>query len=61
MKASYLLALLLFTHTLLSKAETPASHLIVLQYHHVSSDTPTATSLSPAQFKSHMDWLAEGG
>jgi biofilm PGA synthesis lipoprotein PgaB len=33
--------------------------LVVLQYHHVSTDTPAATSVSPERFEQHMEWLAE--
>ncbi len=32
---------------------------VVLQYHHVSDSTPASTSISPALFKQHMDYLAE--
>ena len=35
------------------------SHLVVLQYHHVSTDTPASTSISPEQFRQHMRWLAD--
>ncbi|MBD3646466.1 MAG: polysaccharide deacetylase family protein [Pseudomonadales bacterium] len=30
---------------------------IVLQYHHVADDTPYVTSISPAQFREHMEYL----
>ncbi len=33
--------------------------LVVLQYHHISDDTPEITSLSPPLFKQHLDYLAE--
>lgn len=33
--------------------------LVVLQYHHVSEETPAATSVSPERFARHMDWLEE--
>lgn len=32
---------------------------VILQYHHVSDDTPASTSVSPALFKQHLDYLAE--
>jgi peptidoglycan/xylan/chitin deacetylase (PgdA/CDA1 family) len=35
--------------------------VVVLQYHHVSEDTPAATSISPQRFTQHMTWLAENG
>ncbi len=36
-----------------------AQALVVLQYHHVSEDTPRSTSVTPERFKAHMDYLAE--
>ncbi|MFW8591188.1 polysaccharide deacetylase family protein [Glaciecola sp. 2405UD65-10] len=42
-------------------AESPNHHnLVILQYHHVSSDTPASTSVSTAVFESHMALLSEG-
>jgi len=38
-------------------ANTPASHAVVLQYHHVDSATPAVTSISPSQFQQQMDYL----
>lgn len=32
---------------------------VVLQYHHVSDTTPSATSVTPERFREHMDYLAE--
>ena len=34
---------------------------VILQYHHVDSTTPAATSIDPARFKQHMALLARGG
>jgi biofilm PGA synthesis lipoprotein PgaB len=34
---------------------------VVLQYHHVSEDTPVATSVSPALFREHMAHIRESG
>ncbi len=34
-----------------------ASAAVILQYHHVSEDTPFSTSLSPKQFESHLALL----
>lgn len=34
-----------------------ASHCVVLQYHHVAEDTPGVTSVTPAQFTAHLDYL----
>ncbi|WP_286270910.1 polysaccharide deacetylase family protein [Thalassotalea hakodatensis] len=46
-----LLATCLFTYS------TNAS--VILQYHHVSDDTPKSTSISPQQFAKHMQYLAD--
>jgi poly-beta-1,6-N-acetyl-D-glucosamine N-deacetylase len=32
---------------------------VILQYHHVSDDTPASTSISPLQFEAHMQYLAD--
>lgn len=34
-------------------------HAVVLVYHHVSEQTPPSTSVTPAQFEQHLDYLAE--
>lgn len=36
-----------------------AEHCVVLQYHHVSEETPGITSVSPAQFQQHLDYLKD--
>lgn len=36
----------------------PVNALVVLQYHHISDDTPVSTSLSTALFKQHLDYLS---
>ena len=41
-------------------AETPAAgHGVILAYHHVATDTPPSTSVTPATFAAHLDYLAE--
>lgn len=35
------------------------SAAVILQYHHISDDTPAATSTSPALFKQHLDYLRD--
>lgn len=35
-----------------------ARALVVLQYHHISDDTPKATSTPPDLFKAHLEYLA---
>lgn len=32
---------------------------VILQYHHVSEDTPRVTSIAPAELEEHMSYLAE--
>ncbi len=34
---------------------------VILQYHHVSDDTPVSTSISPAQFEKHLQYLKDNG
>ena len=38
---------------------TSESHAVILLYHHVSEQTPPSTSVTPAQFEQHLDYLAE--
>jgi biofilm PGA synthesis lipoprotein PgaB len=38
-----------------------AQSAVVLQYHHVSTETPTSTSISPERFAMHLDYLEESG
>lgn len=58
MKKWYLLLLACFC-SLSSAATNSASHAIILQYHHVSTKTPHATSISPTQFAEHLQWLKD--
>ncbi len=50
-----LFALLLFFFHSLSFAA------VVLQYHHVSSETPASTSIDPSQFEAHLQYLQDNG
>ena len=43
-----------------SRAEVP-SHAVVFIYHHVDEGTPASTSLSPALFGEHLDYLVNNG
>lgn len=38
-----------------------ASSAVVLEYHHVATDTPASTSITPDAFAAQMDYLAEHG
>lgn len=51
-------ALFIVTLLLLSLQTNAA---VILQYHHVSDETPPSTSISPAQFEKHMAFLKEQG
>ncbi len=45
-------------------ADTAAStgnSLVVLMYHHVDEDTPPITSVTPATFRRHLDYLESAG
>jgi hypothetical protein len=35
------------------------SHGVILAYHHVSTDTPPSTSISPEDFEKHLHYLKE--
>src|SRR6056297_580784 len=58
-----LLALGLGQHSLASQREDGGTqeHAVILLYHHVSDDTPAATSVSPDTFSTHLDYLAAQG
>ena len=36
-----------------------AEHGVILQYHHVATNTPASTSISPEDFKTHLDYLRD--
>jgi peptidoglycan/xylan/chitin deacetylase (PgdA/CDA1 family) len=38
-----------------------ASHGVILQYHHVATDTPAITSVTPALFRQQMTFLRDNG
>lgn len=40
-------------------ADNGVRHGVILLYHHVSSETPASTSVTPAQFRQHLDYLAD--
>ncbi|HER63143.1 MAG TPA: polysaccharide deacetylase [Desulfobacteraceae bacterium] len=42
---------------LLSFSLHAADHAVILLYHHVSDETPASTSVSPAIFRQHLDYL----
>lgn len=40
-------------------AKLPTNGAVILQYHHVSDKTPAVTSVTPAQFREQMAYLAD--
>ena len=58
MHRSYVLLTLLISLTSIvtSNAET---HGVVLLYHHVATDTPPSTSISPENFREHLEFLRD--
>lgn len=50
-----------FALCLVLVAPGPALAAVVLQYHHVSEETPAATSVTPEQFEAHLERLEEEG
>ena len=55
----YLSAALFAALLLFSLFTFAAEHCVVLQYHHVSEETPGITSVTPGQFQQHLDYLHE--
>lgn len=54
----YLLALLLPVLASQAQAQTD-DHGVILLYHHVATDTPPSTSISPADFRGHLQYLED--
>ncbi|MEQ8515183.1 MAG: polysaccharide deacetylase family protein [Chromatocurvus sp.] len=42
-------------------AATAAEHGVILMYHHVDEATPASTSVTPAQFRRHLDYIEDNG
>lgn len=51
------LALALLAGAGCAEADDPASRAVVLMYHHVGDDTPASTSVTPATFERHLEYL----
>jgi len=56
-----LIIALLLTLLNVNDAINAANHAVILQYHHISSTTPAATSLSTEKFNAHLQALQAGG
>lgn len=46
---------------LASTATLSQDYLPILQYHHVDASTPRSTSITPTEFREHMDYLKDAG
>lgn len=44
-----------------SAEPSTTDHAVILLYHHVADNTPASTSVRPARFAEHLDWLAANG
>ena len=48
-----------FIITQMAFSATEESHGVILLYHHVASDTPPSTSISPENFRNHLEYLRD--
>lgn len=55
MKSVSVVLLLTLTMSMVAKAD----HAVILLYHHVSDQTPASTSVTPARFERHLDYLED--
>lgn len=58
---SSLPVLLLLAYAFTAPAAIAAQHCNILQYHHFATHTPRSTSVTPAEFEAHLDYLAGNG
>lgn len=42
-------------------AEALAPQAVILQYHHIATNTPRSTSVTPEEFRQHMEYLRDNG
>ena len=59
MKLQLRILVLTLTCLLWLKPVVAAEHAVILLYHHVGEDTPAITSVTPAQFAEHLQYLDE--
>ena len=45
--------------TLAACSSEAAEHGVITAYHHVATDTPPSTSISPEQFRAHLEYLRD--
>ncbi|RLU00485.1 MAG: hypothetical protein D9N11_12675 [Ketobacter sp.] len=53
--------LLITVNVWAENAANRVNHAVILQYHHIATDTPASTSLSPKVFAQHLDILKQEG
>ena len=58
---AFLIAAGLAVLTALAPRAAADDHAVVLVYHHVGTDTPASTSVTPGTFDKHLDYLADHG
>jgi peptidoglycan/xylan/chitin deacetylase (PgdA/CDA1 family) len=56
-----LLPLLLFSAAPGLGAQALLPQAVILQYHHIATATPRSTSVTPEEFRAHMDYLRDNG
>ena len=61
LKSFSLILLLLLVGPFVRAEEPVPPHAVVFMYHHVSEATPPSTSVSPASFRAHLEYLDENG
>ncbi len=57
----FAVALLLAGGTACAGPDEGERHAVVLAYHHVGENTPPSTSVTPATFEAHLEYLADNG
>lgn len=53
------LLLIVFFSTFIQQSLLAAGSGVITLYHHVASDTPPSTSISPAEFRAHLEFLRD--
>jgi len=59
MKPALFLAALLLTKLVIAQDDARFSSGVITVYHHVATDTPPSTSISPQDFRAHLNYLQE--
>lgn len=52
---------LLLMSSLLCSLVSASDDLVILAYHHVDTETPASTSISPLDFRGHLEYLRDNG